>query len=39
MALIRDQEKMEKLKKNILELGIKDADVQIAKTVLNYIGK
>ena len=39
MALIRDQEKMEKLKKSILELGIKDADEQIAKTVLDYLGK
>jgi UDP-N-acetylglucosamine--N-acetylmuramyl-(pentapeptide) pyrophosphoryl-undecaprenol N-acetylglucosamine transferase len=39
MSLINDESQMETLRKNILSLGKKNADEQIARTVLDYIGK
>ncbi len=39
MSLINDEAQMETLRKNILSLGKKNADEQIARTVLEHIGK
>ena len=39
ISLANDDAKMETLRKNILSLGKKNADEQIARTVLEYIGK
>jgi len=39
MRLVNDEAQMSTLRKNILSLGKKNADEQIARTVLEYIGK